>query len=127
DRRQPHRQLELNRVLVDGAVLQRLREEQAVAEVVRDVRIVRQVEGEDDVVRREFHAVVPVDAFPQVNRQRQTVFAELPVASQHRFVRGRNAVAGDQAFKDIKSEEHTSELQSRENLVCRLLLEKKKK
>src|SRR5690606_40990504 len=27
----------------------------------------------------------------------------------------------------LKSEEHTSELQSRENLVCRLLLEKKKK
>src|SRR5690606_39767552 len=30
----------------------------------------------------------------------------------------------DSAFR---SEEHTSELQSRENLVCRLLLEKKKK
>src|SRR5690606_12230229 len=29
--------------------------------------------------------------------------------------------------KHIRSEEHTSELQSRENLVCRLLLEKKKK
>src|SRR5690606_40435586 len=28
--------------------------------------------------------------------------------------------------KTIRSEEHTSELQSRENLVCRLLLEKKK-
>src|SRR5207302_8304618 len=28
---------------------------------------------------------------------------------------------------DVRSEEHTSELQSRENLVCRLLLEKKKK
>src|SRR5690606_16574160 len=27
---------------------------------------------------------------------------------------------------NIRSEEHTSELQSRENLVCRLLLEKKK-
>src|SRR5207302_7540274 len=27
---------------------------------------------------------------------------------------------------DTRSEEHTSELQSRENLVCRLLLEKKK-
>src|SRR5690606_41407271 len=26
---------------------------------------------------------------------------------------------------DLRSEEHTSELQSRENLVCRLLLEKK--
>src|SRR5690606_40896021 len=29
--------------------------------------------------------------------------------------------------KLIRSEEHTSELQSRENLVCRLLLEKKNK
>src|SRR5690606_39877929 len=27
---------------------------------------------------------------------------------------------------NVRSEEHTSELQSRENLVCRLLLEKKK-
>src|SRR5207302_8428396 len=30
-------------------------------------------------------------------------------------------------FAGTRSEEHTSELQSRENLVCRLLLEKKKK
>src|SRR5690606_41394150 len=30
------------------------------------------------------------------------------------------------AFAPRRSEEHTSELQSRENLVCRLLLEKKK-
>src|SRR5690606_40421410 len=29
-------------------------------------------------------------------------------------------------FEAARSEEHTSELQSRENLVCRLLLEKKK-
>src|SRR5690606_41774912 len=29
--------------------------------------------------------------------------------------------------RSTRSEEHTSELQSRENLVCRLLLEKKKK
>src|SRR5690606_42153335 len=29
-------------------------------------------------------------------------------------------------FPGARSEEHTSELQSRENLVCRLLLEKKK-
>src|SRR5690606_1081127 len=35
---------------------------------------------------------------------------------------------GKEAFraKYVRSEEHTSELQSRENLVCRLLLEKKK-
>src|SRR5690606_42135991 len=30
------------------------------------------------------------------------------------------------AITAVRSEEHTSELQSRENLVCRLLLEKKK-
>src|SRR5690606_41500018 len=29
-------------------------------------------------------------------------------------------------IRPVRSEEHTSELQSRENLVCRLLLEKKK-
>src|SRR5438477_11809023 len=34
-------------------------------------------------------------------------------------------VAGDAG--DVRSEEHTSELQSHVNLVCRLLLEKKKK
>src|SRR3712207_7695262 len=31
------------------------------------------------------------------------------------------------AFHEARSEEHTSELQSRQYLVCRLLLEKKKK
>src|SRR2546422_6845537 len=31
------------------------------------------------------------------------------------------------ATRDVRSEEHTSELQSRLHLVCRLLLEKKKK
>src|SRR3712207_7838314 len=33
----------------------------------------------------------------------------------------------DPALGDARSEEHTSELQSRQYLVCRLLLEKKKK
>src|SRR5690606_41447247 len=33
----------------------------------------------------------------------------------------------EQEHIDLRSEEHTSELQSRENLVCRLLLEKKNK
>src|SRR5256886_9024204 len=33
----------------------------------------------------------------------------------------------DEVPDEIRSEEHTSELQSQSNLVCRLLLEKKKK
>src|SRR5688572_11640538 len=37
-----------------------------------------------------------------------------------------NAV-GNHEFDEGRSEEHTSELQSQSNLVCRLLLEKKKK
>src|SRR5690606_41001840 len=39
---------------------------------------------------------------------------------------GLNAALRVGRLKDQRSEEHTSELQSRENLVCRLLLEKKK-
>src|SRR3712207_9435266 len=42
---------------------------------------------------------------------------------------GRPASAGDHfaAALELRSEEHTSELQSRQYLVCRLLLEKKKR
>src|SRR5438874_6335775 len=32
----------------------------------------------------------------------------------------------DRSFDEVRSEEHTSELQSRRDIVCRLLLEKKK-
>src|SRR3712207_8552288 len=41
-----------------------------------------------------------------------------------RFLAGERAVFD--RFQDARSEEHTSELQSRQYLVCRLLLEKKK-
>src|SRR3712207_8074510 len=34
---------------------------------------------------------------------------------------------GEELLQGVRSEEHTSELQSRQYLVCRLLLEKKKK
>src|SRR5690606_41257843 len=49
---------------------------------------------------------------------------------EHPLGQGHGAVAGPGAAHAIcqataRSEEHTSELQSRENLVCRLLLEKK--
>src|SRR5690606_9055416 len=47
---------------------------------------------------------------------------DLPVARE-RAGGGEHQVA--QAGEPLRSEEHTSELQSRENLVCRLLLEKR--
>src|SRR5690349_22988375 len=37
------------------------------------------------------------------------------------------AYVGSKTVIQVRSEEHTSELQSRRDLVCRLLLEKKKK
>src|SRR3712207_6892761 len=45
---------------------------------------------------------------------------------RERHVAGRAAAFAQQLDRDRRSEEHTSELQSRQYLVCRLLLEKKK-
>src|SRR5690606_40415815 len=44
-----------------------------------------------------------------------------PVKDKHQYI-----IADFEYDPRRRSEEHTSELQSRENLVCRLLLEKKK-
>src|SRR3989442_10158045 len=46
---------------------------------------------------------------------------------QPRIPPGHRVVQLGVLREDIRSEEHTSELQSRPHLVCRLLLEKKKK
>src|SRR5437016_7938873 len=56
-------------------------------------------------------------------------------AKQFWFLRGRNYICSSKSTQTniaasslfVRSEEHTSELQSLTNLVCRLLLEKKKK
>src|SRR3712207_6850659 len=58
-----------------------------------------------------------------VRRPEQVALPELPSASPQV---ASDAVASDCPAR-FRSEEHTSELQSRQYLVCRLLLEKKKK
>src|SRR3989442_7783907 len=47
--------------------------------------------------------------------------------SQGRIRAGRRKITRKVTYLVIRSEEHTSELQSRPHLVCRLLLEKKNK
>src|SRR5690606_40538590 len=50
---------------------------------------------------------------------------EWTISGNYRHFKSFRHFVGTEEQK--RSEEHTSELQSRENLVCRLLLEKKKK
>src|SRR2546429_409834 len=54
------------------------------------------------------------------NRPRDLIF------DHSRIIRMRLSSPGSSEPKSLRSEEHTSELQSRLHLVCRLLLEKKK-
>src|SRR3712207_7677208 len=60
-------------------------------------------------------AAVAVGLVRQVHGLAPERLVELPGEDEHRVAHG------------FRSEEHTSELQSRQYLVCRLLLEKKKK
>src|SRR5256885_11925711 len=53
-----------------------------------------------------------------------TLFRSLPEIPQHSHAMAASGTTGQATSR---SEEHTSELQSPCNLVCRLLLEKKKK
>ena len=52
---------------------------------------------------------------------------DIPVKSAMNLSRGERDPPPAAVKSEGRSEEHTSELQSRTNLVCRLLLEKKKK
>src|SRR2546430_14423940 len=57
-----------------------------------------------------------------------TLFRSMPAAGRSGRTRNPRRVKRGAARSGMKrSEEHTSELQSQSNLVCRLLLEKKKR
>src|SRR3712207_6960743 len=83
--------------------------------------------------------------FPYTTLFRSVVHPARDAVDEHRVVRGgpvgaaemrvggevggleRRAAGERPAHGPVRSEEHTSELQSRQYLVCRLLLEKKQK
>src|SRR2546430_10173762 len=60
-----------------------------------------------------------------------TLFRSLASAAPHlaeaAWMQRTEAIMGTRVYVQLRSEEHTSELQSQSNLVCRLLLEKKKR
>src|SRR3712207_8255798 len=80
----------------------------------------------NDTATTEIYTLSLHDALPICSLQRQALRGQL--ADHQGEVADRD---GDQherqrAGEALRSEEHTSELQSRQYLVCRLLLEKKK-
>src|SRR5256886_16801469 len=71
-----------------------------------------------DALRKPVLDLFERAGIPAAKGRSQRSFLKMPPTSQQQ--------ATDQGAKRDRSEEHTSELQSQSNLVCRLLLEKKK-
>src|SRR5690606_42078237 len=88
-----------------------------------------------DIYTLSLHDALPISRPDRQPRPRRSA-QRLPVRRAARGQGGAGAAravhadavhGGGVGCAHARSEEHTSELQSRENLVCRLLLEKKKK
>src|SRR3989442_12780082 len=75
----------------------------------------------NDTATTEIYTLSLHDALPISYGLRNVAISAMPTGSSNRRHR-----AGDGRSGAVRSEEHTSELQSRPHLVCRLLLEKKK-
>src|SRR5438874_5019389 len=93
--------------------------------------IIQLVEGIDPAKQR--HPLQRTIAGYDFGRQLLAWFQiALQPADRHRFIALQSDRLPRRTFlesqrQNARSEEHTSELQSRRDLVCRLLLEKKKK
>src|SRR2546430_10494835 len=74
------------------------------------------VSESDKVLLRRYHEHGDLQARERLIEQYMSLVRSLARRYSYR---------GEQ-LEDLRSEEHTSELQSQSNLVCRLLLEKKK-
>src|SRR5258708_27733688 len=81
----------------------------------------------NDTATTEIYTLSLHDALPILNRRWLHAYRNVPLQSQrHRPGRFRPQRDRNCGERDARSEEHTSELQSPDHLVCRLLLENKK-
>src|SRR2546429_8563733 len=74
-----------------------------------------------EIYTLSLHDALPISSSTNKKRLHQELIQDLPPRRPDRLA------DSDFARSLCRSEEHTSELQSRLHLVCRLLLEKKKK
>src|SRR5262249_61689235 len=77
------------------------------------------------------HDALPISYYPPISRELRSCTAQRTKAASRRLPSGarprkRSSASAIEPGRSPRSEEHTSELQSLTNLVCRLLLEKKK-
>src|SRR3712207_6958893 len=80
-----------------------------------------------EIYTLSLHDALPISGTPQLARP-ATAHGEYRRSRSRPQRRGRpDRAGGRRGCGALRSEEHTSELQSRQYLVCRLLLEKKKK
>src|SRR3712207_7156780 len=75
-----------------------------------------------EIYTLSLHDALPISSAPRASSSSTTIRPTLPVAPVTRIL----IPVGYTESWPTRSEEHTSELQSRQYLVCRLLLEKKK-
>src|SRR6266496_581989 len=140
-------ELQSRRDLVCRLLLEKKKHE-ALAGTVSKKKKIRRYHKVAEGVQRDDASVslwicVVVDSFPDIPSPRlffflmirrpprstlfpyTTLFRSTPGEGERLRVRDQARLPG--RFAGCRSEEHTSELQSRRDLVCRLLLEKKKK
>src|SRR2546430_4550653 len=85
--------------------------------------------GEPEIVPiPEDHRKAPINPYGKSKLVFEQILADYKTYTQLNYVALRyfNAAGASKELGENRSEEHTSELQSQSNLVCRLLLEKKK-
>src|SRR2546427_7329527 len=87
----------------------------------------------NDTATTEIYTLSLHDALPISGARLRVGLSALTMAEWFRDATGKdtllfidNIFRFSQAGAEVRSEEHTSELQSQSNIVCRLLLEKKK-
>src|SRR3712207_6859395 len=78
-----------------------------------------------EIYTLSLHDALPISSWP--SSASRATGSRSPGRGSSRRGAGRRTSRGSPSTAACRSEEHTSELQSRQYLVCRLLLEKKKK